>query len=691
MKSDYKIMGIPERGENIEVLKQQLGITDDDVFLDTEHRKNPMWTWKQTATLPMESDVTHRVIVQDDSILCEDFKEFCKYLIKRFPEDIIIPCNKYDTHLPSGVVFQPGYCPSGKAYIIPVEYIKPIIECQEKEFPDHRDDDNMICYWAHHNNVRVLSLNPSVVDVLGESTIGHNGKKAVSFCKHPLGKKWANATSKMLYSNRDWSEPNNIVTIKPVQVLPKDKDGSEDITFIIPNRGGKNIDFVCDRMREHYPFAKFIVVTQNDKKLFMRGQLCNIGAKLADSKYVCFMDNDVFFQKKVDLIDSLQSYKAIMPFVEITQVELLENGYKKTRTSRKSDNAKGGLTFMRRKDFFECKGFSNYYQGYGYEDNELDARLGGITEQPGVICHITHPKRSTKAMFTDGYINRDLYFTRNNRPTEGVNDTTCDIESDTTTDGVRNVVVSNINSWLEKQITESLSKVALKAQNSQPNTNLRELIYDVGVYDGQDSMFFLSQGYDVVGIDCDPRNYEVLDELEKQGATTIRLAIAEHEGIIDFYLSNRRVWSSCNPHIANREYDSVKIQVKCDTLQSIFDKYGVPLYCKIDIEGNDIIALRSLKDKPRYISCELACRGLDEKVKPLEIPEELFRLGYREFALIRQKDNNSAILPWKGISEWFAYDEIVAHITELHKTDKELWYDIYARLQKPQFEEGLHT
>lgn len=46
MKIDYKIMGIPSRKDNIEVLKRTIGITDTDVFLDTVCRKNPMWTWK---------------------------------------------------------------------------------------------------------------------------------------------------------------------------------------------------------------------------------------------------------------------------------------------------------------------------------------------------------------------------------------------------------------------------------------------------------------------------------------------------------------------------------------------------------------------------------------------------------------------------------------------------------------------
>ena len=129
MKLDYKIMGIPQRKENIDILKKQLDLTSDDVFLDTECRKNPMWTWKQTARLKVDDDITHRVIIQDDTILCDDFKQFCEYLVKRFPDAIWMLYNHKDltNRIPKYVVFRPGCCMGGVASIIPIKYINDII------------------------------------------------------------------------------------------------------------------------------------------------------------------------------------------------------------------------------------------------------------------------------------------------------------------------------------------------------------------------------------------------------------------------------------------------------------------------------------------------------------------------------------------------------------------------------------
>lgn len=202
-------MGVPSRMENIKILQEQLGIGDAETFLDTEYRKNPMWAWKQTAKL-VDSDATHLCIVQDDAILCNNFTEFCEYLVRRFPEEIFLLSNrnKFENTRKNGIIFQPGYCPGGICSIVPLKYIKDIIQLQEKKFPNHKDDDNFICYWAYHNNVKVLSTHPCVVTTFpNNSTLGHSGKKPTHFCKNPIEKKWANATTKPLFTTRPWDTP----------------------------------------------------------------------------------------------------------------------------------------------------------------------------------------------------------------------------------------------------------------------------------------------------------------------------------------------------------------------------------------------------------------------------------------------------------------------------------------------------
>lgn len=211
MKIEYKIMGVPSRLENIKLLQSQIGLSNSDVFLDTEYRRNPMWTWKQTARLA-SADATHLVIVQDDAILCERFTDFCEYLVKRFPNAIFTLSNTHDVSslIPKFVVFQSGYCTGGVAIITPTEYIESIITEQEEKFPMHTDDDNWICYWAHHHGIKVLCTHPCVVSTFGnDSKLGHSGKTSSSFYNTPLEKKWANATSKQLFTKRLWESPSS--------------------------------------------------------------------------------------------------------------------------------------------------------------------------------------------------------------------------------------------------------------------------------------------------------------------------------------------------------------------------------------------------------------------------------------------------------------------------------------------------
>ena len=114
------------------------------------------------------------------------------------------------------------------------------------------------------------------------------------------------------------------------------------------------------------------------------------------------------------------------------------------------------------------------------------------------------------------------------------------------------------------------------------------------------------------------------------------------DGISKFYLSHNSLWNSAHREIAERKgRAATEILVPCCTLRRLIQEYGVPFYCKIDIEGNDIIALESLKDSrdlPLYISVETECIG--DNSHPEEVTfstlDMLYKIGYRKFKLVDQ-------------------------------------------------------
>jgi FkbM family methyltransferase len=169
------------------------------------------------------------------------------------------------------------------------------------------------------------------------------------------------------------------------------------------------------------------------------------------------------------------------------------------------------------------------------------------------------------------------------------------------------------------------------------------------MHHGQDTVFYLAQGYEVVAIDADPgiaeRNrMQFAREVESGQLRILNCAVAAEDGILPFYLSENSVWNSLKKEVSDRKGSfREKIEVEARTLASLLEEFGTPLYAKIDIEGFDAVALRSLigaAELPAYVSVETECLGQDEVPTEDQILETLLilkELGYRGFKLIDQR------------------------------------------------------
>ena len=174
----------------------------------------------------------------------------------------------------------------------------------------------------------------------------------------------------------------------------------------------------------------------------------------------------------------------------------------------------------------------------------------------------------------------------------------------------------------------------------------------------------MSQGYNVVGIDA---SLQSIEEATIRYSNQIKSGqlVLEHcaitksgEDVVDFYLSDNSVWSSINKKIATRRELSYRVDsVPGKPLSCFFEKYGVPYYCKIDIEGYDVFALQSLQTLsklPKYISVETECIGEEDVLNEEEILAtltQLHKLGYNRFKLIDQVSLNELLpnIPFYGI------------------------------------------
>ena len=179
------------------------------------------------------------------------------------------------------------------------------------------------------------------------------------------------------------------------------------------------------------------------------------------------------------------------------------------------------------------------------------------------------------------------------------------------------------------------------------------LVFDVGSHRGEDADYYLSRGHRVVAVDANPALASELQqrfqaECKDGQLVVLNVAISDQaDREVDFHVSGNPEWSSVREGIANRDsLHEQAIRVRSATLADLIEKYGAPYYCKVDIEGMDAMALRSLsraRGLPEFISVETECLDPDEagngqraERAALETLRLLRGLGYTRFKLVNQ-------------------------------------------------------
>ena len=228
-------------------------------------------------------------------------------------------------------------------------------------------------------------------------------------------------------------------------------DSKNEVTFIIPNRGGKNIDYVINNFNKTFndifDGIRFIVITQDDNMDFKRGQLFNIAFKFVDTKWIGLIDNDIFNINKINLINEYNKHnKPLLMFDKISQIHFDENNkYIIDKTELRLAGF-GAFNFMKSSDFINVNGFSNLCIGWGCEDNILDFKLK-MYRIKNTLCHITHPTRqhlnTNQRMF-----NRDVYYKYKNgeikNELDGLSQTTYTVTKKEYINNVMYISVKNI-------------------------------------------------------------------------------------------------------------------------------------------------------------------------------------------------------------------------------------------------------
>jgi FkbM family methyltransferase len=183
----------------------------------------------------------------------------------------------------------------------------------------------------------------------------------------------------------------------------------------------------------------------------------------------------------------------------------------------------------------------------------------------------------------------------------------------------------------------------------------RNLIYDVGMHQGEDSEFYLKKGFRVVAIEAaaalaQAASKRFQEYIENGQLVILNVAIAEEDGPLTFFENpGMSIWGTTDPQWAERNRKlgqrSVETTVQGRNFANILSEYGVPYYLKIDIEGADTLCLeglRTLRAKPKHVSIESTKTSWKSLMDEFALFKEL---GYTRFKAIPQHTVNTQVCP----------------------------------------------
>ena len=177
---------------------------------------------------------------------------------------------------------------------------------------------------------------------------------------------------------------------------------------------------------------------------------------------------------------------------------------------------------------------------------------------------------------------------------------------------------------------------------------MSDLIYDIGMHDGDDSEFYLLKGFRVVAVEADPDLCQAAKErfqpsLQSGQLTIVNRAIVPKAGPATFYRSSTPGWGTVVEewHRYNVAHGVAAGSLVVDgiTLADLVGIHGQPFYLKVDIEGMDRAALESLAEtmvRPPYVSMETSFERSPTLASIRLDFDTLVRLGYDRFKLVDQ-------------------------------------------------------
>ncbi len=205
------------------------------------------------------------------------------------------------------------------------------------------------------------------------------------------------------------------------------------------------------------------------------------------------------------------------------------------------------------------------------------------------------------------------------------------------------------------------------------------LIFDVGAHYGKMTKEFLKHSDKSRIVVVEPQSECMAEIMNTFGRDNERIVYVQKvlgatEGLVDFHCCNANTLSSMawekwsTGRFKGYEWSKI-IQVPMTTLDRLIERYGVPDFIKIDVEGYELEVLKGLSHPVNALSFEIAIEFIDDAWACVDRILDIMPAEF-SFGCVASPED-----PWVGKGELM--NRLLHRPEDEHWDD--LWGDIYAR------------
>jgi len=183
----------------------------------------------------------------------------------------------------------------------------------------------------------------------------------------------------------------------------------------------------------------------------------------------------------------------------------------------------------------------------------------------------------------------------------------------------------------------------------------KKIVFDLGFFNGQDSLNYINKGYKVIAVEANPflfKKYKkkYLKHIKSKDLIIINRIFSKNPKAVFYYNPYEIFRGSVDKNLATntkfspKMYDLkfkkkvIAVKLPLTNLLKLVKEYGSPYYIKFDMDGveEDLMEdLFKLKKKPKYLSVEFPKDFANYNFKNLK------KLKYKKFLFVNQIYNTS--------------------------------------------------